>query len=77
MCVGGRGGARSFGSLLEELYKLHLNLQTALPQCREMRFSSFISGGFITAIVVNPPERKLSKCTSVQCTSSTWRFFGS
>ena len=23
--------------------------------------------GFITAIVVNPPERKLAKCTSVQC----------
>ena len=31
-----------------------------------MRFSSFFSGGFITAIVVNPPERKLAKRTSVQ-----------
>ena len=28
-------------------------------------FSSFFSGGFITAIVVNPPERKLAKRTSV------------
>ena len=28
-----------------------------------MRFASFLSGGFITAIVVNPPERKLAKGT--------------
>ena len=34
--------------------------------CTEVRFASFLSGGFITAIVVNPPERKLSKRTSVQ-----------
>ena len=32
-------------------------------QCTEMRFVSFLSGGFINAIVVNPPERKLC----VQC----------
>ena len=31
----------------------------------EVRFTRFLSGGFITAIVVNPPERKLAKCTSV------------
>ena len=31
-----------------------------------VRFSSFFSGGFITAIVVNPPERKLAKRTSVR-----------
>ena len=30
-----------------------------------MRFASFLSGGFITAIVVNPQERKLAKRTSV------------
>ena len=34
-------------------------------QCTEVRFSSFFSGGFITAIVVNPPERKLAKRMSV------------
>ena len=34
--------------------------------CTEVRFASFLSGGFITAIVVNPPERKLAKRTSVQ-----------
>ena len=27
----------------------------------------FFSDGFITDIVVNPPERRLAKCTSVQC----------
>ena len=28
--------------------------------CTEVRFASFFSGGFITAIVVNPPEKKLA-----------------
>ena len=32
-----------------------------------VRFSSFLSGGFITSIIVNPPERKLPKRISVQC----------
>ena len=31
-----------------------------------MRFASFLSGGFVIAIVVNPPERKLAKRTAVQ-----------
>ena len=31
----------------------------------EVRYVSFLSGGFITAIVVNPPERKLENRTSV------------
>ena len=30
-----------------------------------MCFASFLSGEFITAIVVNPPERKLAKRTTV------------
>ena len=30
----------------------------------EVRFASFLYGGFITAIVVNLPERKLAKRTS-------------
>ena len=34
----------------------------------EMRFASFLSGGFITTItVINPPECKLAKRTSVRC----------
>ena len=35
--------------------------------CTEVRFASFLSDRFITAIVVNPPERNLAKRTSVQC----------
>ena len=35
--------------------------------CTEVHFVSILSGGFITAIVVNSPERKLAKCTSVDC----------
>ena len=37
-----------------------------IRQCTEVRFASSLSGGFITSIVVNPPERKLAKRTSVQ-----------
>ena len=32
-----------------------------------MHFASFLSGGFITDIVVNPPKGKQAKHTSVQC----------
>ena len=41
-------------------------LSTHLIHCKEVRFANFLSSGFITAIVVNPPERKLAKRTSVQ-----------
>ena len=30
-------------------------------QCTEVRFESFLLGGIITAIVVNPPEKKTGK----------------
>ena len=35
-------------------------------QCTQVRFASFLSGGFTTMAVINPPERKLAKRTSVQ-----------
>ena len=35
------------------------------PDYTKVRFSSFFSSGFITAMLVNPPERKLAKHTSV------------
>ena len=35
------------------------------PSPQRCVFSSFLSVGFITAILVNPPERKLAKRTSV------------
>ena len=38
-----------------------------IAQCTKVRFASFLSGGFINAIVVNPPERKLVKRTFVHC----------
>ena len=38
-----------------------------LTHCTEVHFVSFFSGEFITAIVVNPPERKRAKRISVQC----------
>ena len=36
-------------------------------QCTEVRFASFLSGGFTTMTVMNPPEKKLEKRTSVHC----------
>ena len=33
----------------------------------EVCFASFLSGGFTTVAVINPPERKLAKRTSVHC----------
>ena len=42
-------------------------------QCTEVRFASFLFGGFITAIVVNPPERKLAIRTSMQSTNLFFR----
>ena len=38
-----------------------------MPHCTEVGFASFLSGRFITVIVVNPPESKLAKRTSLHC----------
>ena len=38
-------------------------------------FANFQSGRFITAIVVNPPERRLAKRTSVHCTEVQFASF--
>ena len=35
-----------------------------LSKCSKVRFASFLSGRFITAMVLNPPEKKLEKRTS-------------
>ena len=36
--------------------------------CAEVRFASCLSGGYTTiTAVINPPERRLAKCTSVHC----------
>ena len=39
-------------------------LNCRLTHLTEVRFASFFSGGFITSIIVNPPERNLAKRTS-------------
>ena len=50
------------------IYTTYLNrwIWTSLHYI-EVHFSSFFSGGFITAIVVNTLEKKLAKRTSVKC----------
>ena len=44
--------------------------KSLITHCTEVHFASFLSGGFITAIVVNPPERKLAKRTTVHCSTA-------
>ena len=39
-----------------------------LPNQTEVNFASFLSGGFTTMAIINPPERKLAKRTSVMWT---------
>ena len=44
-----------------------LNYFFSFTHCTEVRFDSFLSGGFTTMAVINPPERKQAKRTSVHC----------
>ena len=44
-----------------------------MGECTEVRVSTFLSSGFITGIVLNPPERKLAKRTSVKWGVKTWK----
>ena len=46
---------------------LEFPVKSALSYCTEVPFSSFLSDGFSTMAVINPPERKLAKSTSVDC----------
>ena len=46
---------------------IHLVTETLTSHCTEVRFASFLSGGFTTMAVINPPERKLAKRISVKC----------
>ena len=41
------------------------HMSYSLLECTEVRYASSLSGGFITAIVVNPQERNLAKRTSM------------
>ena len=37
------------------------------PHCTEVRFASFLSGGFATIAVMNPQEKRWEKRTFVHC----------
>ena len=53
-----------------------LEVVYTVNQCTEMRFASLLSSEFITAIVVNFPERKLAKRTSLHCSHWACRWYG-
>ena len=55
------------------IHKRVIVLQQYSEHCTEVHFSSFLSGGFTTMAVINPPERKLAKRTSVHCLGKIWR----
>ena len=45
-----------------------LKMEFVSPRhCTEMHFANFLSSGFSTMAVMNPPESKLAKRTSVHC----------
>ena len=50
-----------------DCFNVNAVFQNQSVHCTEVRFASFLSGGFITAIIVNPLERKLAKRTAVHC----------
>ena len=61
----------SLGHLCPKISKRHKHFLGSVhtshytAQCTEVRFASFFSGGFTTMAVINPPENKLAKYTSV------------
>ena len=61
----------ALGLALKCLRKVHLN-----TQCTEVRFASWLSGRFTTMAVINPPERKLAKHTSVHWFKLVYEPFG-
>ena len=69
-------------SLIDILVESFRDVKLALfgflvaEHCTEVRFASFLSGGFITAIVVNPTEMEVTKRTSVHClkVEKAWPF---
>ena len=56
--------------ILLTVFNQSYNCQTS--HYTEVRYVSFLSDGFITGIVVNPPERKLAKRTYVHYLGRNW-----
>ena len=50
-----------------KIYWKNFQTKSYLHHCTEVRFASFLSGGFTTMAVMNPPKKKLKKRISVQC----------
>ena len=47
-----------------------MSFRSRSKQCTEVRFASFLSGGFTAVALMNPPEKKLEKRISVQWTTA-------
>ena len=47
-------------------------IKQQISKVEEVRFARLLSGGFTTMAVINPPERKLAKRTSVHCLTSNF-----
>ena len=54
-------------SLKSTIIRLKTIIHSHGPDVSEVRFTSFLSGGFTTMAVRNPPEKKLEKRTFVHC----------
>ena len=54
----------TFGGGFHEKNKYKIRVSV---HCTEVRFSTLLFGGFTIMAVINPPERKLAKRTSVHC----------
>ena len=54
---------REFGVLVDKWWSSSSSIVS--QHCTEVRFTSFLSGGFTTMAVIKPPESKLVKRTSV------------
>jgi hypothetical protein len=54
------------GLIIENMDLSHIHLAVC-NLCTEVRFAIFLSNGFATMAVMNPPKKKLEKRISVQC----------
>ena len=65
---------KSWNFSVQDLSVLNFSVPDITVQYTEVHFDSFLSGEFTTKAVINPPERKLAKHTSVQCTAVIYSF---
>ena len=58
-----------------DFHKMSYRTRAIITHSTEVRFTSFLSGGFTTMAVINPPKRKLAKRMSVHCTEMRFASF--